>query len=163
MRPLRKCGLLVAVLVLVAPACGSSPPQRTVKTAAATGPPSLGRWWHFSPTTTTAPAPPAPVVPSTVPSPRRRAVSPARPATGGGTGWEALRQCENGGSYAGSSNGYYGAYQFDRGTWGAQQKKHPEIGSWGSASPDQQDAAARYLYSERGTAPWPVCGRHLHG
>jgi hypothetical protein len=160
MRPLRKCGLLVAVLVLVAPACGSSPPQRTVKTAAATGPPSLGRWWHFSPTTTTAPAPPAPVVPSTVPSPRRRAVSPARPATGGGTGWEALRQCENGGSYAGTSNGYYGAYQFDRGTWASNNVAG---GEWGTATPAQQDAAAQHLYAQRGAQPWPVCGRHLHG
>jgi hypothetical protein len=55
-----------------------------------------------------------------------------------------------------SSNGYCGAYQFDQSTWSS-------IGMSGSpcgASPAMQDAAAQRLYSQRGSQPWPVCGRH---
>lgn len=161
MRPLKLGDLLAVCLILVGSACGSAPPERTVEASAAHGLPATSAWWHLSPTTTTTVAAPPTTVVTSVPPPARRrpATPPARSSTGGG--WAALRQCENGGSYTGTSNGYYGAYQFDRGTWGAQQKNHPEIGSWGSASPAQQDAAAGYLYAERGTAPWPVCGRHL--
>lgn len=55
-----------------------------------------------------------------------------------------------------SSNGYCGAYQFDQQTWSS-------VGMSGSpcgASPAQQDAAAQRLYSQRGSQPWPVCGRY---
>jgi transglycosylase-like protein len=55
-----------------------------------------------------------------------------------------------------SSNGYCGAYQFDQQTWSS-------IGMAGSpcgASPAQQDAAAQRLYSQRGSQPWPNCGRY---
>jgi hypothetical protein len=56
-----------------------------------------------------------------------------------------------------SSAGYCGAYQFDQQTW-------QSVGMSGSAcgaSPAQQDAAAQKLYAERGSAPWPVCGRYI--
>lgn len=54
-----------------------------------------------------------------------------------------------------SGGGYCGAYQFDQSTWSS-------VGMSGSpcgASPAQQDAAAQKLYAQRGSQPWPVCGR----
>ncbi len=61
----------------------------------------------------------------------------------------ALRQCENGGSYAhGTSSLYDGAYQFgDKSVWGL--------------SPAQQDAHADAMFAARGAEPWPRCGRYL--
>ena len=90
--------------------------------------------------------------------PERAPAAPA--ATGGasGGGWEALRQCESGGSYStNTGNGYGGAYQFDPGT-------HRSVGGDGTPaddSPAEQDAAAQRLYAQRGAAPWPVCGQYL--
>lgn len=58
-------------------------------------------------------------------------------------------------SSAPSSGGYCGAYQFDQQTW-------QSVGMSGSAcgaSPAQQDEAAQRLYRQRGSQPWPVCGR----
>jgi len=76
-----------------------------------------------------------------------------------GPGWEKLRQCESGGNYSAvSANGlYHGAYQFDVGTWRS-------IGGQGLpslASPAEQDLRAQLLYNERGSAPWPHCGKYL--
>jgi resuscitation-promoting factor RpfA len=72
-----------------------------------------------------------------------------------------IRQCESGGNYAtNTGNGYYGAYQFDRGTWrGMGYKGRPD-----RAEPRFQDAATRKLHDHRGWAPWPSCSRkeHLH-
>jgi hypothetical protein len=69
----------------------------------------------------------------------------------------AIRACESGGNYgAVSSTGKYrGAYQFDYGTWAS-------VGGTGdpaAASPAEQDKRAAILYSQRGAAPWPICGR----
>ena len=70
-----------------------------------------------------------------------------------------LRLCESGDRYhANTHNGYYGAYQFDRGTWHS-------LGMHGR--PDQaeaatQDRAARKLHAERGWKPWPSCSRKEH-
>lgn len=67
-----------------------------------------------------------------------------------------LRSCE--GSYTSNTgNGYYGAYQFDRGTWSSVA----DPAKYGNASPAEQDAAARALYVRRGWSPWPVCGAGL--
>jgi hypothetical protein len=69
-----------------------------------------------------------------------------------------LRQCESGGNYSiNTGNGFYGAYQFDRGTWNGLG--YP--GRADQASPATQDAAAAKLQSQRGWSPWPACSRKL--
>lgn len=85
------------------------------------------------------------------------APTPAR-SSGGGSGGNlaAIRACESGGNYgAVSPSGQYrGAYQFDVPTW-------QSVGGSGdpaAASPDEQDARAGQLMSQRGSNPWPVCG-----
>lgn len=80
--------------------------------------------------------------------------------------WAALRQCEAGGNYAitNPSGKYRGAYQFDRSTWDSVAGRHAPalVGvDPAAASPANQDAMAFALYSERGSNPWPQCGRHL--
>ncbi|MDQ6650138.1 MAG: transglycosylase family protein [Actinomycetota bacterium] len=71
-----------------------------------------------------------------------------------------IRNCESGGDYStNTGNGFYGAYQFDLQTWRS-------VGGSGlpsSASAATQDALAARLASERGTSPWPVCGRGRGG
>lgn len=67
-----------------------------------------------------------------------------------------VRMRESGGNYAtNTGNGYYGAYQFDLGTWRG-------VGGSGlpsDASPAEQDARAQALYAKRGCSPWPnTCG-----
>ena len=69
-----------------------------------------------------------------------------------------LRGCESGGNYAiNTGNGYYGAYQFDIGTW--QGLGYP--GRADQASPATQDEAAARLQSQRGWSPWPGCTSRL--
>ena len=69
-----------------------------------------------------------------------------------------LRQCESGGNYSiNTGNGFYGAYQFDRGTWNGLG--YP--GRADQASPATQDEAARKLQAQRGWSPWPACSRGL--
>lgn len=67
-----------------------------------------------------------------------------------------LRQCESGGNYRiNTGNGYYGAYQFNQGTWNS-------VGGTGrpdQAAPAVQDEMATRLYERRGWAPWPSCSR----
>jgi hypothetical protein len=69
-----------------------------------------------------------------------------------------LRQCESGGNYQiNTGNGFYGAYQFDAGTWhGLGYAGLPN-----EASAAQQDEAAAKLYNSRGWAPWPSCSAKL--
>src|SRR3954452_22834640 len=68
----------------------------------------------------------------------------------------ALRMCESGGNYGiNTGNGFYGAYQFDLGTWRSLGRSgYPH-----QASAATQDAAVRQLYAQRGWAPWPACGQ----
>jgi hypothetical protein len=66
--------------------------------------------------------------------------------------------CESGGNYAiATGNGFYGAYQFDAGTWAS-------LGFGGlpnQAAPWVQDEAVAKLWRMRGWAPWPGCSpRH---
>jgi hypothetical protein len=72
--------------------------------------------------------------------------------------WEQLRLCEAGGDYTrNSGNGYYGAYQYNLGTWA-------NYGGYASphlAPPEVQDAKARITQAARGWSPWPACARKL--
>lgn len=66
----------------------------------------------------------------------------------------AQRVCsrESGCNYAeNTGNGYYGAYQFDNGTWG-------DFGGYASANqapPAVQDQKFQQEYAARGCSPWP--------
>ena len=63
-----------------------------------------------------------------------------------------IRARESGGNYATNThNGYYGAYQFNLGTWQG-------VGGSGlpsEASPAEQDMRAQMLLDRRGCSPWP--------
>jgi hypothetical protein len=77
-----------------------------------------------------------------------------------------LRACESGGNYGAvsASGTYRGAYQFSRQTWnGVAAAFFPTFGGLdpAAAAPDVQDAFTRALYTQRGRAPWPVCGARL--
>lgn len=82
----------------------------------------------------------------------------AKPSFGGdfAAALAKLRSCEGGYDSWNPAGPYYGAYQFDRGTW-ASVSSAP----YGKATPAEQDAAARALYERRGWQPWPVCGASL--
>lgn len=106
-----------------------------------------------APPTTAKPAP-------VVPSPDFSAPLPQVPEGGPSPEqWAALRQCESSGNYQAVSRSgkYRGAYQFDHATWAGLGGN----GDPAAAPPVEQDARARLLYSQRGTRPWPHCGRHL--
>ena len=63
-----------------------------------------------------------------------------------------LRSCE--GSYTSNTgNGYYGAYQFDKRTWG----KYGGYEVASDAPPSVQDEKAWQTYKARGWQPWPTC------
>jgi hypothetical protein len=69
-----------------------------------------------------------------------------------------LRGCESGGDYStDTGNGFYGAYQFDLGTWeGLGYSGLPS-----NASRATQNRAATQLELERGWEPWPACSAEL--
>lgn len=70
----------------------------------------------------------------------------------------ALRGCESGGNYrANTGNGFYGAYQFDYGTW----RGLGYAGVASDAPPWKQDEAVVRLHAQRGWEPWPACSRAL--
>lgn len=72
--------------------------------------------------------------------------------------WAKLRYCEAGGDYTrNSGNGYYGAYQFNIGSWGGFDGYfRPDL-----APPAVQDAKAEVTQSARGWYPWPACSYKL--
>ena len=83
-------------------------------------------------------------------------IAPVRVA--GTDSWAALRNCEAGGNYAtNTGNGFYGAYQFDIGTWnGYGGYRLPS-----DAPPAVQDQKAQMTQAARGWSPWPSCSRQL--
>lgn len=130
-------------------------------------------------TTTVVPTTTTTIKPVVKPLPRKRTGPPttaprsprstvqAAPSRGGGV-LPCIRRYE--GAYTtNTGNGYYGAYQFDRNTWGG--KPDPQgvrrsgavtragHGEWANrlpsdAPPSVQDAAAAQLFRERGLKPW---------
>lgn len=96
------------------------------------------------------------LVRTAVPPPQRPGGTLTASVSAGGT-LSAIAQCESGGNPGAVSPGgtYRGKYQFDYGTWAS-------VGGSGdpaAASEAEQDRRAAILYSQRGSAPWPVCGR----
>src|SRR5450756_1846137 len=75
------------------------------------------------------------------------------------TGWDAVAQCESGGNAKYNDGQFYGLYNFDQGTWNATGRS----GTADQSSAAEQLAAAQQLYSQRGSSPWPVCGKYLSG
>lgn len=72
--------------------------------------------------------------------------------------WQKLRFCESTETYnIDTGNTFYGAYQFTWETWGTVDGD----GNPAHAPPAEQDARARLLYADRGSQPWPICGRFL--
>lgn len=104
-------------------------------------------------TTTTAPVVEEPQAPA--------------PSTPTAEQWAALRHCESSGNYSiVSRNGlYHGAYQFYQPTWDGLANQVARADLVGlppsQAAPADQDALALLLWQQRGSQPWPVCGRHL--
>ncbi len=91
----------------------------------------------------------------------KAAAATPQKVVGGGTtdaNLTALRQCEAGGNYArNSGNGYYGAYQYNLGTWSNYGGyARPDL-----APPEVQDAKVRETQARRGWSPWPACARKL--
>ena len=81
--------------------------------------------------------------------------------------WAKLRTCEggHGNPYlaVNHSGKYRGAYQMDRSFW-LSYGGDPDYSSpprWEHAPPAMQDRVAFAGYRERGSNPWPYCGRHL--
>ena len=91
---------------------------------------------------------------------RAKTQTAAKAVFGGTTdaAFMALRQCEAGGNYAtNTGNGYYGAYQYNLGTWANYQGyARPDL-----APAEVQDAKARETQARRGWSPWPGCARKL--
>jgi Transglycosylase-like domain/Putative peptidoglycan binding domain len=75
------------------------------------------------------------------------------------TGWDAVAQCESGGNAKYNDGQFYGLFNFDRGTWNGTGRS----GTADQYSAAEQLAAAEQLYSQRGSSPWPVCGKYLSG
>lgn len=74
--------------------------------------------------------------------------------------WNGLAHCESGGrpGAVDPTGNYGGLYQFDGRTWHA-------LGGSGlpqHASASEQTFRAKKLYVQRGSSPWPHCGRRLY-
>ena len=64
-----------------------------------------------------------------------------------------IRKCESGGNYKSVGNGYYGAYQFDRGTW--LSNGGGKFGRTANKAPAwAQDLIMYKTYKARGWSPW---------
>lgn len=91
---------------------------------------------------------------------RKHRVATNPVVTGANTGdvWYNLRVCESGNNYArNSGNGYFGAYQYNLGTWSNfAGYARPDL-----APPSVQDEKARQTQAARGWSPWPACARKL--
>lgn len=109
-----------------------------------------------------APASQPPVAVPASPSRPAPVENPAGQGRGNPTAAESatlarIRRCESRGNYSivSASGRYRGAYQFDFTTWRGMGGS----GDPAAASPDEQDYRALLLLRQRGTRPWPNCGR----
>src|SRR5659263_210480 len=75
------------------------------------------------------------------------------------TGWDAVAQCESGGNAKYNDGQFYGLYNFDQGTWNGTGRS----GTADQYSAEEQTIAAQEVFGERGSSPWPVCGKYLSG
>jgi hypothetical protein len=101
-------------------------------------------------------SPPRPMLVRTAVPPRVPPAGTRTPGVRAGGTLAAIARCESGGNYAtNTGNGFYGAYQFDLRTW----QSVGGSGNPAAASPAEQDRRAAMLYAQRGSSPWPVCGR----
>lgn len=92
--------------------------------------------------------------------PKKRVVIEGTKNTGFGGGFDAalarLRSCE--GSYSSNTgNGYYGAYQFNLGSWRAYAPSSYKNSLPSDAPSVAQDQAAANYYRVSGWRPWPTC------
>jgi uncharacterized protein YabE (DUF348 family) len=95
-----------------------------------------------------------------VKQPKTRVVIEGTKDTGFGGGFDAalarLRSCE--GSYTSNTgNGYYGAYQFNYGSWQSFAPANYKNTLPSNAPPIVQDQAAANYYRVSGWRPWPTC------
>jgi LysM repeat protein len=89
--------------------------------------------------------------------PERRSSS-SRGSSSISGGWGQVAKCESGGNpRAVNPAGYYGLFQFDRRTW----RSVGGSGNPANASSAEQLMRAKRLYAQRGSSPWPNCGRYL--
>lgn len=71
---------------------------------------------------------------------------------------EQIRYCESGGRYhLNTKNGYYGAYQYSKSTWG----NYGGFATADLAPAAVQDAKARDSVARRGYQPWGSCAARL--
>lgn len=71
-----------------------------------------------------------------------------------------LRSCE--GAYTSNTgNGYYGAYQFNLGSWRTNAPADYKDTIPSNAPPGIQDLAASTYYQKSGWRPWPACSNKL--
>jgi hypothetical protein len=88
------------------------------------------------------------------PEPAATATSTTTAYTGGAAASSSTAQCESGGDYtAVNPAGYYGAYQFDQGTWDAYAPSGYQGVNPAEAPPEVQDAAAASVPYDA----WPSC------
>lgn len=84
----------------------------------------------------------------------QHAITRSAPNYAGGSAgvFERIRMRESGGNYAiNTGNGYYGAYQYDLGTW----NNYGGYARADLAPAAVQDAKAAETYAQRGCSPWP--------
>jgi transglycosylase-like protein len=70
---------------------------------------------------------------------------------------ERIAACESGGNprAVGGGGRFRGLFQFDMGTWRSVGGKGDPV----NAPAEEQYRRAAVLYRQRGSSPWPVCGR----
>lgn len=72
--------------------------------------------------------------------------------------WRAVANCESSGNpRAVNPSNHQGLFQFDLPTWHSVGGSGQPI----NASPAEQYKRAQMLYAQRGSSPWPDCGRFL--
>lgn len=89
---------------------------------------------------------------------RKTTASVAQQQPAGDDAWAKLRACESGGNYnTNTGNGYYGAYQYNNGTW----NNYGGYARADLAPAAVQDAKARETQAARGWNPWPACSSKI--